>query len=176
MKLKNVSTKIPRRNYIIYGLIVVFTIVLTLLLRNWYNINQDLKKKSTIMSEFLASVNEEEFSNYIVENNNVIIYLASSKDDTLETFENEFKTLLIKYNIKEQVIFIDLNQIDTNFFNNLKTNYFIESLNNIELEKFPNILIMENGKINAVLYSKSTNINIDDVNDFFYNRGVIAQA
>lgn len=176
MKLKNVSTKIPRRNYIIYGLIVVFTIVLTLLLRNWYNINQDLKKKSTIMSEFLASVNEEEFSNYIVENNNVIIYLASSKDDTLETFENEFKTLLIKYNIKEQVIFIDLNQIDTNFFNNLKTNYFADSLNNIELEKFPNILIMENGKINAVLYNKSTNINIDDVNDFFYNRGVIAQA
>lgn len=176
MKLKNTNTEIPRRNYIIYGLIVVFTVVLTLLLRNWYSINQDLKKKSTIMSEFLASVNEEEFSNYIVENNNVIFYLANSKDDTLETFENDFKELLIKHNIEEQIVFIDLNQIDDSFFNNLKDNYFIASLSNIELEKFPNILIMENGKINAILYNKETNINIDDVNKFFYSRGVIAQA
>lgn len=176
MKTKNTSTKIPRRNYIIYGLIVIFTVVLTLLFRNWYNINQDLKKKNTIMSEFLVSVNEEEFANYIVENNNVIIYLASSKDENLESFESEFKNLLIKHNIKEQLVFIDLNQIDNSFFNNLKNDYFIDSLNNIELEKFPNILIMENGKINAILYNKATEINIDDVNEFFYSRGVIAQA
>lgn len=176
MKLKNASKEIPRRNYIIYALLVVFTVVLTLLLRNWYNISQDLKKKNTIMSEFLVSVNEEEFANYVVENNNVIIYLASSKDDTLENFENEFKELLIEYNISEQIIFIDLNQINDSFFQNLKNNYFIDSLNNVELEKFPNILIMENGKINAVLYHKKTDINIEDVNTFFYNRGVLAQA
>ena len=176
MSSENVSKEIPRRNYIICALIVVFVIILTLLLRNWYNLNQDLKKKSTIMSEFLVSVNEEEFSNYIVENNNVIIYLASGKDETLESFENEFKNLLIDNNIKEQIVFIDLNQIDDNFFKTIKNNYFIENLNNVNLDKFPNLLIMENGRINAILYNKKTSINIDDVREFFYNRGVLAQA
>lgn len=176
MKTKNASKEIPSRNYLIYLLIVVFVVVLTLLIRNWYNLNQDFKKKNTIMSEFLVSVNEEEFANYIVENNNVIIYLASGKDETLESFEKEFKNLLIDNNIKEQIIFIDLNQIDNDFFETLKNNYFIESLTNVELTKFPNLLIVENGRVNSILYNKKTPINIEDVREFFYNRGVLAQA
>ncbi len=176
MKTKNVDSQIPRRNYIIYGLIVIFTVVLTLLFRNWYNINQDLKKKNTIMSEFLVSVNEEEFANYIMENNNVLIYLASSKDENLESFELELKKMLIEHNLQEQIIFVDLDQVENEFFTNLKDNYFSENLKNIKLSNFPNILIMENGKINAILYNKQTNINIDDVNQFFYDRGIIAQA
>ncbi len=176
MKTKNVDSQIPRRNYIIYGLIVIFTVVLTLLFRNWYNINQDLKKKNTIMSEFLVSVNEEEFANYIMENNNVLIYLASSKNENLESFELELKKMLIEHNLQEQIVFVDLDQVENEFFTNLKDNYFSENLKNIKLSNFPNILIMENGKINAILYNKQTNINIDDVNQFFYDRGIIAQA
>lgn len=176
MKPKNISKEVPRRNYIICVLIAVFVVILTLLFRNWYKLNQDLKKKSTIMSEFLVSVNEEEFANYIVENNNVIIYLASGKDETLESFEKEFKNLLIDNNIKEQIILIDLDQVDDSFFETIKNNYFVESLSSVVLDKFSNLLIMENGKINAILYNKKASINIDDVREFFYNRGVLAQA
>ena len=35
---------------------------------------------------------------------------------------------------------------------------------------------MENGKINSVLYTKKTDININDIKELFYNRGVIGQA
>ncbi len=174
MKSKNVS--IPRRNYIIFFIMVIFTITLTLILRNWYNLNKNLNQKNTIMSKFLVSVNEEEFSNYIMENNNVLIYLASSKNDSLEDFELEFKNMLIEYNLQEQIIFIDLSQVDNAFFSNLTENYFSDNLKNIELSNFDNILIMENGKINAILYTKPTKMNIDDVDKFFYDRGVIAQA
>ncbi len=174
MKSKNVS--IPRRNYIIFFIMVIFTITLTLILRNWYNLNKNLNQKNTIMSKFLVSVNEEEFSNYIMENNNVLIYLASSKNDSLEDFELEFKNMLIKYNLQEQIIFIDLSQVDNAFFSKLTENYFSNNLKNIELSNFDNILIMENGKINAILYTKPTKMNIDDVDKFFYDRGVIAQA
>lgn len=174
MKSKNVS--IPRRNYIIFFIMLVFTIALTLVFRNWYNLNKDLNQKNTIMSKFLVSVNEEEFSNYIMENNNVLIYLASSKDESLEEFELQLKTMLIKYNLQEQIIFIDLSQVDNTFFTSLTENYFSDNLKNIKLSNFNNILIMENGKINAILYTKQTKINIEDVDKFFYDRGVIAQA
>ncbi len=111
-----------------------------------------------------------------MENNNVLIYLASSKDESLEEFELQLKNMLIKYNLQEQIIFIDLSQVDNTFFTSLTENYFSDNLKNIKLSNFNNILIMENGKINAILYTKQTKINIEDVDKFFYDRGVIAQA
>lgn len=176
MKMKNDKKIIPNRNYIIFSLLVVFVVVLTLLFSRWYQIRQNLIKENSIMSEFLVGVNEEEFENYTIENSNVIIYLASSKDDRIKEFETNFKEMIISYGLQSQMIFIDLNQIDDTFFDNLKNNYFSENMNNIEIGEFSNILIMENGKINSILYNKATDINIDDVKELFYNRGIIGQA
>ena len=58
----------------------------------------------------------------------------------------------------------------------MKNNYFAENIKNIPFEKYTNLLIMENGKISSVLYTKKTDININDVKELFYNRGVIGQA
>ena len=176
MTQKKESTKIPTKNYVIYGLLVFLTIVLVLIIRNWYLVNKDFHQKNTIMSEFLVSVNEEEFENYTLEHNNSIIYLASSKDKTIENFEQSFKELLIDNNLKENMIFVDLEQVADKFFDNIKTKYFADNLKNVQIGNFTNVLIMENGKINAVLYSSKKDINIDDVKDFFYNRGVVGQA
>lgn len=176
MKIKKINNTIPKKNYLIFSFLVVFVVIITLLFSNWYKIRQNLIKENSIMSEFLVSVNEEEFENYTIENNNVIIYLASSKDETINEFETKFKEIIIDYSLQSQMIFIDLNEINDKFFDNLKNNYFSEQLKNVEIGKFDNLLIMENGKVNAILYNKITNINIDDVKEFFYNRGVIGQA
>ena len=173
---KQDNVQIPKRNYIIFILLVILTVGLTFKIRSWYQLNQDLNKKNTIMSQFLSSVNEKEFDYYTLEHSNVIIYLASSKDETLEDFELDLKKSLIDYNLKDHTIFIDLKQVDNDFFDNFKEKYFADNVKNIEFGNFTNILIMENGKVNSILYNKKTSINIDDVMDFFYSRGVIGQA
>ena len=176
MKTKNENRIIPKRNYIIFLVLVIFTVALTLLFSNWYNSMQDLNKKDTIMSEFLVGINEEEFENYIVENNSVIIYLASSKDESLNEFESELKELVIEYGLDTQMIFFDLENIEEEFLTELKNKYFADNIKNINMGNYTNILIMENGKITSVLYNKETLVNISDVEEFFYARGVVGQA
>lgn len=176
MKTKNENRIIPKRNYIIFLVLVIFTVALTLLFSNWYKNLQELNKKNTIMSEFLVGVNEEEFENYIVENNNVIIYLASSKDESLNNFESELKKLIIEYGLETQMIFLDLENIKEEFLIELKNEYFIDNIKNINVGNYTNIMIMENGKITSVLYNKETLVNISDVEELFYARGVVGQA
>ena len=156
MKLKKTNNEIPKRNYVICAFLVVLVVLTTILFNRWYSLREDLNKEPSIMSQFLVSMNEEEFENYTLENSNIIIYLASSKDETISEFEKDFKEFLVKYNLQSQVVFINLK--------------------NIPFEKYTNLLIMENGKISSVLYTKKTDININDVKELFYNRGVIGQA
>ena len=172
---KNVRV-IPRQNYVILTILVLLVVGLTFVFCNWYKVSQNLNKEDSIMSQFLVSVNEKEFENYIMENNNIIIYLASSKDETINNFEKEFKELIIEHDLQNQMIYIDLDNINKEFIDLLKKSYFEENLKNIDLGIFSNVLIMESGKINAVLYNKLENPTIEDINEFFYNRGVIAQA
>lgn len=176
MKLKKTNNEIPKRNYVICAFLVVLVVLATILFNRWYSLREDLNKEPSIMSQFLVSMNEEEFENYTLENSNIIIYLASSKDETISEFEKEFKEFLVKYNLQSQVVFINLENINKDFFDNMKNNYFAENVKNIPFEKYTNLLIMENGKINSVLYTKKTDININDVKELFYNRGVIGQA
>lgn len=176
MKPKDENRIIPKRNYIIFLVLVICTVALTLLFRYWYNTMQDLNRKDTIMSQFLVGVNQKEFENYVVENNNVIIYLASSKDESLNAFETRLKEFVIEYGLENQMIFIDLENIEDEFLINLKSKYFLDNLKNIELENYTNIMIMENGKITAILYNKETIVNLSDVEEFFYSRGVIGQV
>lgn len=176
MKGKKETNIIPARNYLLLFLLVALVVIVTFLFRKWYMINQNLNKEHTLISEFLVSINKQEFENYILENNNALIYLASSHDDTLQQFEIDFKEMMINYNLQEQMLYIDLDEMESDFIDNLKRNYLSPNLKNAELGKFTNILIMENGVINAILYNKETTINIEDVEEFFYNRGVIGQA
>ena len=168
--------KKPLKNYIIYFTLIIITILFTILLSNKYKNLKNLEKENSVMKQFLTSLNEKEFENYIAENNNAIIYMASGTDETIKDFEEKFKEMLIDYDLQSQIIYIDLDNIDQSFLLNLQNNYFKESLGNISLYKYPNILILENGKISAVLYSSEKIINLIDVEEFFYNRGVIAQA
>ncbi len=176
MKSNKEEKTIPSKNYVIFIIMVIFTIALTFLLSNWYTENKKLSKGNTIMSEFLVKMNEQEFKNYTLENPNAIIYLANSKDESLNEFEEEFKKLIVESGIESQIIFLDLQTIDDNFFNELKDTYFSNNIKNIEIENYTNILIMEDRKITAVLYNKSTPININDVKNMFYDRGVLGQA
>ena len=120
MKLKKTNNEIPKRNYVICAFLVVLVVLTTILFNRWYSLREDLNKEPSIMSQFLVSMNEEEFENYTLENSNIIIYLASSKDETISEFEKDFKEFLVKYNLQSQVVFINLENI----------NYEIEKLQN----------------------------------------------
>lgn len=170
------NKQIPKKNYIILSIIVIITIVLTLLARNTYLEYKKANEKNSVMANFLVVLNEEEFKNYALENQNAIIYFSDSKDETKNNFEEELKKLISQAGIENQMLFLNYTKMDNKKINNFKNKYFDEGQKEKNIGQFTNIFIMENGKITTVLYDEKKEINIDDVIDLFTSKGIIAQA
>lgn len=168
--------EVPKKNYIILSIIIIITLFLTFLLRNNYIANMNASRGRTLMSKSLVVLNKEEFENYVLENTNSIIYVASSMDDSINDFELEFKDLIKKIGIENQIVYLDLEKVSVKELNELKNKYFSENLKDFIFSKYTNLLIMENGKVVSVLYNEKQEIKIEDVKSLLSSRGMIGQA
>lgn len=168
--------EVPKKNYIILSIIIIITLFLTFLLRNNYIVNMNASCGRTLMSKSLVVLNKEEFENYVLENTNSIIYVASSVDDSINDFELEFKDLIKKIGIENQIVYLDLEKISVKELNELKDKYFLDNLKVFNFSKYTNLLIMENGKVVSVLYNEKQEIKIEDVKALLSSRGMIGQA
>lgn len=72
------------------------------------NRKQDLLSTSG-MKGYLTEIRYEEIATHVVEQPNTIIYVSNSSDDSLYTFEKEFKTVIKKYNLENEIIYININ-------------------------------------------------------------------
>ena len=112
-----------------------------------------------------SEVKQEGLSDYLMENQNVILYLSSSKDQNLSEFEKEFMEYINNKNINKKFTYIDLSQVNGNFDKEIKDNLNLKNLN-IDFSKFSNIIIIDEGIVVDVLYKQVKIINIDDVKLF----------
>ena len=76
---------------------------------------------------------------------------------------------------KSQFIYLDGNHLSTDFLTNFQGKYFEGSLKKIYLD-YPNMFILENGKVIDVLYKLHDNPNIKDVKPFLEKNGVVENA
>lgn len=79
--------KIPLKNYFIVGFLIIFTIFLTFYLMKKYD---SVKVKEI---NFVSEVKENELDSYITERQEVIIYMASSNNKGLDTFNKDLKNI-----------------------------------------------------------------------------------
>lgn len=168
--------QIPKKNYIILSVIVIITIILTFICRNAYIEYKKANEKNSVMANYLVVVNDEEFNNYVLENQNAIIYFSNSKDEEKNEFEEKLKKIISQLGIENQMVFLNNKNMNEKSFSKIKNKYFDESLKNENIGIFTNIFIMENGKITTVLYKEKKQINIDDVIELLTNKGIMAQA
>lgn len=166
MKNKN----IPLKNYLILLVVFLGTIFVTLYLRSWYNASIEYYQNNSIMSEYLSELKSEEINSFIIDNPDIVIYYASAKDTTIKTFEKEFKKLMEKYEIKDEVVYIDSSKQENADF--------ISKLNAVSDKKMkeiniPNLIYINEGKLGRVLYTSEEKINKRDVQNFLIKCGVI---
>lgn len=167
--------EVPQKNYFLLGLLLICTVGLVCFLANWYQVDQQTKYSGVITS-IVNEVKEDELSSYLVDNTNVIIYFASSKDTKLLKFEEEFKNYINKEELKDQIIYVDTSAItDDAFYKNIETKYFDSSLKNkkITLSHIPNLVILRDGKVKSIMITYDNEINLDMVKEYFQKNGVI---
>jgi len=152
--------KIPRKNYIIYGIIVVVTLTLVFYVNEWYKAYKQYELENSYISKYIKEANYLEFQNYTLENPNLIVYIGQKNCRKCVKLEKELYKVIKKYNLEDEVIFLnvtdleDLNQI----LNKYKKNNLNASVN------IPSIAILDNFMFNDILNSNDENeIRTDEI-------------
>ena len=160
--------KIPMKNYVVFGMLVIVTLAIVYGVRKIYLDKIEYEKSTNETLNILSSVNEDELATYLVENRDIILYMSSSGDDSIKSFENELRKYVLNHQLSQDIIYLNTRNVSDAFFTNFKDKYFASNLkeSDIEVVKQPNMFLVENGKIVSVMYNSKHSISIDDVKKF----------
>ena len=133
---------IPKKNYFILLIMILSVVAITIVLMNAYN---NRVKKTSIMYNYLSEIKENDLDAYLIENPNIVIYIADKYDLSNNQVEKKLKKKMIKLNISDYFVFLNLNN-DMDFINQLNEKYY----GNVE-KNLPVIVVFEDGKIMIVI-------------------------
>ena len=164
-------------NYFVYSLIVVLTLMLVIYLRAWYRIHKAYQLTIPVIGNHLNEIKYEELENYIAENPDFVLYMCTSHETKCRDFEKAFRQTIKKYNLKDQIIYLNLNeyvQKDTNANLLLNQDWQLAPLLTIEsfLSSYPSIAIFKDKKLFDFIIVKN-GININSVNQFLEEYEII---
>ena len=166
--------EIPKKNYIIFAFVIVVSIGIILYCMRWYTMSQSVDK-SNVMDGVVSELKSDELSSYLLDNPNVIVYLAPSDSDENKSLEDELQNLIVSKNLTNEFIYLDSSLItDNRIYEDYGERYFSETLKNqsIDLSVTPNLWYFHDGKITDVMNTVSRKSSIQDVEYFLEKNGV----
>ncbi len=149
--------EIPYKNYIILVLVFLMTILVTFYVRDWYNTTKVYYAQNSVMTKVVKEIKSEEISNYILENQRFILYVSSGQNSQIKDFEDEFKNLIQNLDINDDVLYMNLDGVNTgSFYDLLKNNYSSNAkLKNQIVSSDSSLYLFTDGKIVNVLNNVS---------------------
>lgn len=145
--------KIPRKNYIIYSIIVIITISLVMYLNEWYKAYKSNELTNSYISQYINEINYEEFENLTLENTNIIVYVGEKNSEKCIKLEKDLYKIIKKYSLKDETVFLNVTDIDN--INKITNKYNIDNLKtNLNV---PSIAIIKDSKITDILNSDENN-------------------
>lgn len=149
--------EIPYKNYIILVLVFLMTILVTFYVRDWYNTTKVYYAQNSVMTKVVKEIKSEEISNYILENQRFILYVSSGQNSQIKDFEDEFKNLIQNLDISDDVLYMNLDGVNTgSFYDLLKNNYSSNAkLKNQIVSSDSSLYLFTDGKIVNVLNNVS---------------------
>lgn len=160
--------KIPMGNYVKVVILFVITIILVFVLADNYKQKIQYERANNNNMSFLSTIKYEELNNYLIENHNGFIYIASSSDASLETFEKSFKEYILDKELEHDFVYLDSSNYSSKIYTEIAEKYFSPRLRReqVYLNYQPNILYIEDGVIYDALYKNESKIVLQNVIDF----------
>lgn len=93
-------------------LLTVICIVTLALLVAALKINENRKNNllaSSSISDYLTEIKYEEISAHVIEQPNTVVYVSNSSNEASTNFERYFKNIIKKYNLENEIIYININ-------------------------------------------------------------------
>lgn len=95
-------------------LLVVICVVTLAILFIALKLNENRKidvLSASDIKEYLTEIKYEEISTHVVEQPGVVIYVSNSSDVESREFEKKFKNVIKKYNLENEIIYININNV-----------------------------------------------------------------
>ena len=140
----------PLKNYLIYIILIIATVVLTLFWRK------------SILYDYVSEIKTDDFEQFMIESPDAIIYISNIQNSNNTKFEKRFKKKIDSLNIKDSVVFINKESIDSTFLNLLKRQYGL-SLN---INETSLIIINDNTLVDCIYIDDDFDINTIDFSEF----------
>ncbi len=149
--------EIPVKNYVILILVFLVTIVAVFYVRDWYNTTKNYYAQNSVMTKVVREIKSEEISNYILENQRFILYVSSGHDSGIKNFEDDFKNLIQSLDITDDVLYMNLDGVNSeSFYDLLKNNYVRNSkIKNQIVDSNSSLYLFTDGKVSGVLNNVS---------------------
>ena len=150
---KNNEKKKNLKNYFILILIFALGIGITLYLSKLYHVYDEYQKQTPVIRGVISEITNEELDHYLLENPTIVIYMCTSSDMLCRNFEKDFKRLIEKENLQEEIVYLNLSDVNQE--------EFVEKFNekyayrNKLTSKYPAIVLFEEGKIRSILQGSS---------------------
>ena len=164
--------KIEIKNYVILLLIIVITLFAVLYARSWYITGQEYRDNNSIMTSVVSQISEDEITSCLSENPNAVIYASSGEDTNVKSFEKDFIKLVSKYNLSEQLLYVNLDASSDSFMETLKSFAKSSEVADKVSNTSASLYIFKEGKLDSVI-ADTNEIGVKQVEKLLKEYGVI---
>ena len=152
--------KIPTKNYIILGVVILFTMLILYYFYMWVDVYKESKINIPIMDKYMTVINYNELDNYIVENPNTIVYVSVLEDEQIREFEKKLKNKYRNNEIENEVLYMNITEdIDSKSVRNEMTSRY--SLNTLNITNVPCVLVFDEGMLKSIYSVKDNDYDIE---------------
>ena len=151
--------KIPFKNYAILCVIIVLTVISVFYVRSWYITNKEYYSRNSVIKDVTREINVDEISNYTLESPKFMLYVSSGVDADVKDFENNFKKLIEKFELSEDILYLNIDNVNYDLYSNLKGFAYNDKISSLIFESKASLYVFSDGKIVGVLN------NINDFSD-----------
>ncbi|MEG0994924.1 MAG: DUF6568 family protein [Bacilli bacterium] len=132
------------KNIFKLSLIVITSLAIVFYLRVLYKNYQEYELSIPVIGDTFKQIKGEEINNYILENPNTLIYMCTSNEDKCRSFEKDLKKYVKRNDLRESIMYLNLNDMDSNKLISKLKNDFAYSRH---IKTYPLVLYFKNGKI-----------------------------
>jgi hypothetical protein len=150
-----------KKNDFILLLIIGAIILLLDYFLNWYDVYKQHNLNTAIISKYITEVTKEEFQTYIEESPNAFVYFGIIDDKDSRDFENRFKKTIVKYHLKDNIIYLNVKNLD---YEELINEYKGEKEYKLDV---PLIIYFENKKVVDLINYSNNDMSDKNTIKFF---------
>lgn len=154
--------EIAPKNYVVLGIVFIVTLLAVFGLRKWYLSYQDYKLTIPILEGKVNKISINEFEHYIIENDDVILYIEESNEKNSRAIDKDFVKVMKKREILDKVAFIDLKDENKEAFISRFNDLY--ATDGKEVQAVPAFVMFSDGKIKDLAGdTKKSQINMGDI-------------